>query len=251
MIGAIGTPPIPFQSTRDLQSGRTQHADSTGSPLRAAVDDAVSVAASPGQDRSALLAARSGLDLAIAAGRQTLSVLAEVNELSARAALPGTPDEARMAQDQTLRALTGRVREIVDHAIAGGARALAGEPTPLSAQASAGGLDLRMDSAGSQLGVRSDHSIATAEGARATYASAREGFMRVSAGLARLEEAAVGFDAHLGAVSALDKSLAARLQPTMDEEGARVLALQVRQSLAGIDMPIVQAGGGVLAHFRA
>jgi hypothetical protein len=241
----IGANPLARESNlREIGAGRTALAPSgaQGAPMR----DSVSLTPGANQDgaREQLLAARAGLDLAIAAGRQVLGVLGDMGDVAARAARPDAPDEARLMQDQSLRALGARLAEIIDGAIAAGARSLAGEETEAGP-----GLDMRPGAPAGAISWTPDAGLTTEEGARATAAALRESFGKVSAGLVRLQEAASGFDVHLNALSALDKSVSGRVT-SLEEDSARMMALQVRQTLAGLDQPIVNAGGGLLSHFK-
>ena len=251
MVGSIGgfpgSGPIARESNlRDINGARSASAQGAAGSV-GAPRDTVSLTPGASEDvaREGLLAARAGLDLAIAAGRQALGVLGDISEVSARAARPDAPAEARLVQDQSLRALSSRLSEIIDGAIAAGARALTGEATEAGP-----GLDLRPGAPGGAISLSLDASLTTEEGARATAAAARESFAKVGAGLARLQESADGFDVHLNALAALDKSLAGKLSASLDEDSARMIALQVSQTLAGLDQPIVNAGGGLLSHFK-
>jgi hypothetical protein len=253
MVNSI-TPGLgPFSQTmgalRDPAAARVS--SSSPEPLR----DRVSLSADsePGMaaDRAALLQARAGLDLAMAAGRQSLSLLGEISDLAARAAQPDTPDAARAVQDQAFRGLLSRLSEVVSNALQNGARALAGEAVRVGADGAAvDGLDLRLGQNGGAVSLTARSSLGSQPDASIALSDARESFSRVSVGLARLEAASANFDVHLGALAALDKSLAARVQTSLDEDSARLMALQVRQTLAGLEQPIAPIGGGVLAHFR-
>lgn len=238
---------------RDTVGGRAAASEES---RQSSVFDQVSLSndasAADSADRGLLLQSRAGLDLAVAAARQSLSLLGEIGDLAGRAAQPNAPEEARAIQDQSFRGLLSRLTEVVTYALESGARGLAGESVRVGADgATIAGLDLRVGQQGGAISLTTRSSIATAADAAAALADARDSFARVSEGLARLESASANFDVHLGALSALDKSLAARVETSLDEDSARLMALQVRQTLASLDQPIANAGGGVLAHFRS
>jgi hypothetical protein len=235
-------------SPKDVNAQRSSGAEGAGAPSDFP-RDVVSVESDLSGHRGGALSVRSSLDLAIAAGRQSLSILGEISDLAARAADPNAPAEARAVQDQALRGLLSRLGETIDQAIAGGARALSGEPVGLGGEDRIEGLDLRPGGRGATVSLGAGSVLSEAD-AQSTAVAARESFSRVSAGLARLQEAAAGFDVHAEALAALDKGLAASVQSNLDQDGARLLALQVRQALAGSDQSIANAGAGILSHFR-
>lgn len=255
MVGVVGSSSAAAQALRELAGQKLSSADASRARANdgdvSAPRDRVSVSGDIGAERLEALSARNGLDLAVGAGRQALSVLGEIAELSGRAAQADAPDAARAVQDQALRGLLTRLSEIVDNAIEAGARSLGGAPVSLTGGGDdVAGLDLRLG-AGGAMTLSADASIATRADAEQTAALARDSFARVSQGLARMEEAAAGFAVHLKALEALDASLARSVQTSFDEDSARMIALQVRQTLSGLEQPIFNAGqGGILSHFK-
>jgi hypothetical protein len=257
MVGVITTGtgvPIGVRDVRQEPAGPAGKPDdeslASGVSMQR-LGDVISLSAnafSAGDPREAL-ASKAGLDLAIAAGRQSLSILAEIGDLAGRASDPAAPAEARAVQDQALRGLLSRLGEVVDQAIAGGARLLAGDSLNLGNGDTVAGLDMRLSARESAVSL-ARASVATLGDAQAAASAAKESFSRVSAGLVRLQEAASAFGVHAQALAALDKSVATGVVGDLDAESARLLALQVRQALAGGDQAIANAGAGILSHFR-
>lgn len=254
MLGSITPGSVTPQSIRDAANARPGATDTTrtaDASDAAPPKDTVSLSADMLEAFDST-SARTGLDLSIAAGRQVLSVLAEIGDLAGRAASPNAPPEARAVQDQSLRGLLTRITEIVDSAIGAGARTIGGDPIQLSdAGAQIDGLDLRLGAKGGAVSLSPSASILTQSDAEETAVAVRESFSRVSVGLARLEDVSAGFGVHANALAALEKSVSGAVRQSLDEDSARLLALQVRQTLAGTQSAVVNAAqGGILSHFR-
>jgi hypothetical protein len=209
------------------------------------------------QLRDALIQAQVSLDLAVAVGREVLNVLGEATDLAARASDPAAPQEARDLQQGAFDGVLSRLTQIVARAIHAGAEALAGrsvliEADPNGAPFEVAGLDLRLkDTAGPDdvLILTQRHSVRSASDATLAARAGQESVARVAAGLVRLDDAASRLTRHETLPSALDG--AGLPSPDLDADGARLLALQVRQSLAAFDgAPFTAAQKALLSYFR-
>jgi flagellin len=210
-----------------------------------------------GGAREALSGAGARLDLALAAGREAAKLVSQMRDF-ARAAATG--DEAtRAAASASFASLLDQYGKTVGAAIAGGASVLAGEAVSVSVDPDAPsvtvqGHDLRLkDQPGAEdvlrLSTKShlNDPTAAADAARDAEAS----LARLDTALSRLSGACLRFASHDAFLATLDSAVAADVSTDLDAEGARLTALQVRQSLAGVNVAIANsAPSGLLALFR-
>lgn len=207
--------------------------------------------------REALSGAGANLDLALAAGREAAKLVSQMRDL-ARAAVSGD-DATRAAASEKFAALLDQYGQTVNGAIAGGAGVLAGEAVTVSVDPDAPpvtvqGYDLRLkDQPGAEDVLRLSSSstlsnpTAAADGARDAEAS----LARLDTALSRLSGASHRLASHDTFLATLDGAVAANVSTDLDAEGARLTALQVRQSLAGANVAIANsAPSGLLALFR-
>lgn len=206
--------------------------------------------------RQALTKAAGSLDLALGAGREAANILSQMRDL-ARAAASGD-DAARTAADQGFKALLQRYDQVVSGAIDAGASSLAGQSLSLSVDPDAPaitvpGFDLRLkDDPGAEdvLRLTRGASLADPVSAAAAARDADSSLARIDIALGRLSGASQKLAAHDGFLGALDKAVANDVETDLDAEGARLTALQVRQTLAGGQSAIANtAPSALLALF--
>lgn len=268
MVSSITTLPPQASQGASVQSSSARTASTTENERPGAARAAV-VAVDPArlEHREDVLAAREdvadardGVEFAIAAARDVRALLGEARDLAVRAADSATPDAARAAQDVAFRSAVQRLGQIVDGAIARGAPLLAGEALSVQADPDSdaatdiAGLDLRLKSAvtgDEALLLTRGASIGDALSAAETARAADKSLARLDAGLARLESEAVRLTQHDRVLGALDAALAANVAPDLGADGARLLALAVRQELSQSTAPIAGAKpNAVLSLFR-
>ncbi|MBL8551845.1 MAG: hypothetical protein JNJ73_17795 [Hyphomonadaceae bacterium] len=205
-----------------------------------------SVAIQPGAwlaARDSVRGALADLDLSVAAGREAAAVLGRIGEA------------ARASDDAGLRSLLAQFDALVQKAIEAGASALSGATITAEAEPDApafevAGVDLRLpDDADDRLSLSAN--AATPEAAAKTAALAQDLLSRLDAALGRLNSASARLQAHAGFLTALQSNVAANVKSDLDAEGARLLALNVRQGLAQSDAAIANTNtDSVLALFR-
>ncbi|MGE3303549.1 MAG: hypothetical protein AB7M12_10585 [Hyphomonadaceae bacterium] len=189
--------------------------------------------------RAALEGAIGKLDLALGAGREAANVVAQIRDL----ARSGAGADA----DAALKSLLQRYSDIIDGAVAGGADMLAGGATQVSVDPDAPpvtvqGYDLRLkDNPGAEDVLRLSAGASLAD-AGAAARDADASLARLDTALSRLSGAAQKLSAHDGFLASLESAVGADVDVDLDAEGARLLALQVRQGLAG--------AGGAIANAR-
>ncbi len=244
------TPISPLQiQPRPAQAGET------GSNARDSVS--LSRAASAINPHAELNAARSLLDLALAAGREGASLISQMRDV-ARASIEAS-DAERAALNEQFQALKSQYSDTVDKAIKAGADLLAGSSIDVAvdsdgAPVTVAGYDLRVKD---EPGVEDVLRLSTSSGvgdeasARAAARDADASLARIDVALSRLSGAAQKLAAHDGFLSALEGSVAANIKEPADAEGARLMALQVRQGLLGGNAAIANAAPqALLTLFR-
>ncbi len=202
--------------------------------------------------RAGLAQASGGLDLALATGREAANIVSQMRDL-ARAAANGD-DAARAAADQSFKALLQRYEQVVNGAVDAGASVLAGENLTLDVDPDAPpitvqGFDLRLkDAPGAEdvLRLAKGAGLADASSAAASARDADASLARIDIALSRLSGASQKLAAHDGFLNALDKVVANDVVTDLDAEGARLTALQVRQSLAGAQTAIANSAPSAL-----
>jgi flagellin len=254
MVGTITS--LPFPSA--LTGVQPRRADASTLQARSEENDSSAVLSDVSHSatiwRTQTADARSAVDVALAGGGKARLLLSDLRELTLRAADSATPDAARAAQDVAFRAGLQQIGQIADEV--GGL--LSGESVSLTDAATGetfqiAPLDLRLKSEageGDTLQISSDASLATPESAASAATAIAKSIARLDAGLERLSGQSDGLSLH---AQLLDRLSSALGQPAADvnAEGARLLALQVRQDLAALNTPIANADpSGVLALFR-
>jgi flagellin len=204
--------------------------------------------------------ARAGLDWAIGIVREARGALVEARNAAQRAADPNAPDAARVAHDVTFRAALQQLGLAVDTAISAGAPLLSGDSLSVDADPDSdaghqiGGLDIRLKNAvtgDEALLLTRGASAADRTGAEEAARAADRSLVRFDAGLRRLEGESARLDQHERLLGALDTALAQNVAPDLDAEAARLMALQVRQDLAGANLSVTNARpNALLALFR-
>jgi hypothetical protein len=198
---------------------------------RVQVSDAAAWAAS----RDSVANGLSQLDLAMAAGREAQTML-----MSAQSAT---------SQDD-LDALMQNYQSDTASAVAGGAVLVGGND--ISVQAEPGAPPLTV--AGANLELGADDSVIQLGSAQvgdpALQQNVQTSLDQVQAMMQRYSDAARGLEAHQGFLGAVDQSGAA-VSNDLDADGARLLALQVRQGLQGAGAIANVEPQAVLSLFRA
>lgn len=180
---------------------------------RVSVSDAASLWRGAGDSVQAGIAA---LDLALAGGRQAVQNLNDI------------ADAVRAGGD-----VQGAIDAYQDGLKAANSPLLQGEDIAVTAEP--GAAPLTISSADLSLDgplVRVPAHAADMAGAALSRA-AIDGAASVQGVLTRLDSAARGLDAHAGFVDAAARAIGARTD--LDADGARLMALQVRQGLDGVD----------------
>lgn len=204
--------------------------------------------------------ARDSIDFAIATGRQARSILSDARDTALRAADPATPDAARAASDVSFRGALQKLSQLVDGAVARGAPLLTGDALSVHADpdSDAGydvaGLDLKVRdtaSEGATVQLTSASSVADQASAAQAARAADQSLARLDEGLRRLDAESTRLGQHDRVLGALDASLKNGVTTDFGAEGARLLALQVRQDLSQSTAPIANAKpNAVLSLFR-
>jgi flagellin len=210
--------------------------------------------------QATLTDARGKLDLALAAGREGAGILSQLRDV-ARAAANGdaATSAASAASGDTFKALLQKYDQVVSGAVDGGAGILAGQSLTLTVDPDAApidvqGYDMRLKAqpgAEDVLRLSSDANIGDAASAASAARDSEASLARMDTALGRLSAAAQKLGSHASFLSALDSSVANAVSPDLDAEGARLTALQVRQSLAGANGAIANSSpSGLLGLFR-
>lgn len=180
---------------------------------------------------------------ALAMGQDAQAMLVKAQELAR------TGGEGAQAELTTL--LSGFAARI-EKAMAEGARLVSGESVNVQAEPGAApvnvaGFDMRLDE-GNALGVTADASVADP----ALLQAAQRGLEALQEAMSSLLDSARALEAHQGFLGAVQGAGAA-VRHDLDADGARLLALQVRQGLeAAPSVAIANAEPqAVLSLFRA
>ena len=256
-------PPFVTQATPHQRAPANIDAEKTAAPSGVAVDvdpanlnyrDDVLAA------REDVADARDAIDFAIATGREARGILSEARDTALRAADPATPDAARAAQDVSFRGALQKLSQLVDGVVAKGAPLLTGDALTVHADPDSAaaydvaGLDLRVRDAAPEdatVQLTRASTVADQAGAAQSARAADRSLARLDAGLRRLDAESGRLGQHDRVLGALDASLKGSVTTDFGAEGARLLALQVRQDLSQSTAPIANAKpNAVLSLFR-
>lgn len=181
------------------------------------------------------------LQQALSLGREAMSMLVKTQEVARG---EGSQDEL----DGALRDFSERLKA----AVAGGARLVAGESIEVHAEPGSPpvtieGLDLRREQEG---GLMPSPAVAATSEA-ALQQAAQRSLDRLQEAMSRLSDSLHALEAHQGFLTAVDN--VAGVRRDIDTDGARLLALQVRQGLERAGAPAIANTDpqSVLALFRA
>jgi hypothetical protein len=184
------------------------------------------------------------LQEALALGREAMSML-----LKAQGVARGEAGQAEL--DDALKGFSERL----DAAVARGSRLAAGEDIAVHAEPGAppvviGGVDLRLKSAPGPDDVMSVRADARADDA-ALAEEAQRSLDRLQEAMSTLLDSMRALEAHQGFLGAVENAAGARRD--LDTDGARLLALQVRQGLETAGAPAIAnvEPQAVLTLFRA
>jgi hypothetical protein len=214
---------------------------SAGEPVSEAADTVAARPASWRAARESVNMALADLDLSLAAGKEAATLIARIGEA------------AREQDEAGVRGLLASLDQLVEGAIEGGATALSGaivraQTDPDAAFFEVEGFDLRLRDDG---GLTRGASAAGADAAAATATAAQQTLAGLEAALGRLAAAAQKLHAHDGFLGALERSVSTEVRSDIDADGARLLALSVRQGLSQSDAAIANVhSDSVLALFR-
>ncbi len=202
---------------------------------------------SPGSLATARESVREGighLQDALALGREAMSML-----LKAQAVARGEGAQADL--DAALKGFSERL----EAAVARGARLAAGEDVAVHAEPGSppvviGGVDLRLKAAPDAGDVISVPAQARADDA-ALAGMAQRSLDKLQEAMSRLVDSMRALEAHQGFLGAIEN--AAGVRRDLDTDGARLLALQVRQGLEATGAPAIANAEpqAVLTLFRA
>jgi flagellin len=203
--------------------------------------------------RLAIAGASTALDVGLAAGREAAGVLSQMRDL-ARAAVNGGAGPSAGIGDAQFKALLQRYSQIIDNAIAGGADILSGKALTLQVDpdtppVTVQGYDMRLkNEPGTEDVLRLSTSSSLADDGSAISAArdADASLARLDTALSRLSGASQKLAAHDGFLATLDGATAKLVDPEINGESARLIALQVRQTLAGANAAIANSGPGSL-----
>jgi hypothetical protein len=211
-VSSVGASLVPQAGLTSLGQGVPARQDKAVAE-RGVIDTA------PDTWRGAREAARSGLaslSVSAAAGREASALLDQI----AAAAEAGRGDE--------VASLVERLRIGVQSAISGGANLLSGQALRIDGEgggATVEGLDLRFV-------PPPEGALETAEGARAVGAAASQVARDARSFVSQWEGAYRRLSAHEGVLAAAAKFGEGLIAQDLDADGARLMALQVRQGLA-------------------
>lgn len=198
--------------------------------------------------------ARTSTDLALAAGREGAGLISQLRDL-ARSAI-NADDGARADLNAKFQTLLQKYGQTIDGAIGAGADLLAGNSLtvaldPDSPPVTIAGYDLRLkqDPATEDvLRLSTSSNLLDQGAAQAAARDADASLARVDTALGRFSGAAQRLSAHDQFLASLDT---ANVNEPADAEGARLLALQVRQSMLGANAAIANsAPQALLSLFR-
>jgi flagellin len=268
MVGGIANPPgFPIVSNGTQSSARAQTPNARDALAQSKSNTSVTLDTEAGYDYALAAAqrettdARGAIDLAVATARDGRSLLADARDIAARAAAPDTPDAARQAQDVAFRDLIQQFGRLIDQAIRDGSTLLEGKELAIAADpeltqsASVDGLDLRLatrPSGADVVQIGAGASVADPASAADSVRRLDETVRRIDDGVRRLSDAGEGLGGHERILSALSTALRETLSVDLTADGARLMALQVRQGLSGVSESIANVRpDGLLAHFRS
>lgn len=203
--------------------------------------------------QTALDDATAKLDLALAIGRQAAGLLTKLRD-AARSAIGGG-DTEKASANANFTALLKQYSDAVNGAI-DGADLLAGESLtvsldPEAAPVTVQGYDLRLKN---QPGAEDVLKLSAGTDLSDPAAVARDAdasLARLDTALGRLSGASQRLGSHASFLSALDSAVGANVVADLDAEGARLTALQVRQTLTGFNAAIANsAPSNLLTLFR-
>lgn len=183
--------------------------------------------------------ARGQIDVAVAGGREAAGILSQLRDLG-RAASEGPEGLAALPQAQ---ALTQRFEQVVAATIAAGGRLLAGESLtatidPAGGSVSVDGLDLRAAARD-----------ATSGDAARLWSSAQDALTKTQTALVRWEDTEARLRSHQEVLTLAQDGSVQGVSLDLGAEGARLLALQVRQALQA-DPGATLGSGSILGFFR-
>lgn len=201
--------------------------------------------------RQSVVEGLSQLDKAIAAGESVQRTLLDLQD--AARAYGEDPSIGREKIDSLMKDLAeaaGKAEAAGVRLVRGGAISIAAEPggAPINLQ----GLDLQVRAApGEADTIQVAAELDLSDGGAALLQSAKTSFDRVRTQLGRLEEARSALTTHRGFLGAAENALG--VANDLDADGARLLALQVKQGLeqAGAQSIVNVEPQAVLALFRS
>jgi hypothetical protein len=238
-------------------AGRSADARSTTAPAATDTIDVDSAyLASVGTARGSVSEATSAVDLALATGRDGAQLLSQARDL-ARQAAGATDDATRGALNdqfqsvlQSYANLVGGAAQDGDGLLAGGAISVAVDPEAAPVQIT--GQDARLkDSAGGDdiLRLTTASNLSSQAAAAQAASDADSSLSRLDAVMSRMSSAAQKLSAHDNFLSTVQG--VSGVNSGLDADAARLLALQVRQSLSGQSGAIANAAPqAILGLFR-
>ncbi|HVY03892.1 MAG TPA: hypothetical protein VG983_09575 [Caulobacterales bacterium] len=250
--GFIPLTPLPTQTTqtRPERAGPDAGGDAVALSRAADLTSLTSV-------QGEIDGARTSTDLALAAGREGAGLISQLRDL-ARSAI-NADDGARADLNAKFQTLLQKYGQTIDGAIGAGADLLAGNSLtvaldPDSPPVTIAGYDLRLKqdpATEDALRLSTSSNLLDQGAAQAAARDADASLARVDTALSRLSAAGQRLSAHDQFLSALDEGVSSQVSEPPDADGARLLALRVRQGLQGDNAAIANsAPQSLLALFR-
>jgi hypothetical protein len=185
--------------------------------------------------------ARSQIDVAVAGGREAVSILGQLRDFGRAAS--EAPDSLSTLPQSQVQALTQRFDQVLTATVAAGGRLVTGEALTATVDPSGGtmtvdGFDLR--------GVAAD--ALSGDPAR-LWTSAQDALTKTQTALVRWEDAEQRLRSHQEVLTLAQDGSVQGVSLDLGAEGARLLALQVRQALQA-DPGAALGAGSILGFFR-
>ncbi len=192
-------------------------------------------------------------DAASAAGQTVVGLLQQMRDAAGVAAHAETPADQRAVLDGHFQSGAAGIGEALSGATVNGVNLIdgsrrAGLKVSLGDGAAASLTPTDLSLGGSKLGISTALSIATATAASSAFSSLGQAIGVAGAALAGLQGQADQISAHAGAV----QTLAQAIPSSGDDDGVRLMALQLGQQLSGQSSAIAnQSPQAILALFRS
>jgi flagellin-like hook-associated protein FlgL len=205
---------------------------------------------------SGFAASASLADAAVAAGSTIESLLAQMRQDAVSASDPGLDSDSRAALDAGFKANLDRIRQAIASAGVDGVNLIDGSVSgPLAGStATLTGVDLSLG--GPVVGLGADASLSDPAAASDAAAQVGDAVDKVGRAVDQIAAQGQAIESHLSVVAqaglSLSPSVAGGVNGGLDDDGARLAALQVQQQLSLSDGGVANQGpSAILALFQA